>query len=128
MQVRSHHTLTVQAQALLGDDRVIAFLTSAGLHSTNLAIDLANGFLRDGRSVDFILSPPLRGSAGFSLFAQYIQHDLARIEFALWTDHQKRSSGTWEVRFALNEVVDIMDVLAARAKPAPIPLAALRIV
>ncbi|MBP6312077.1 MAG: hypothetical protein WAR83_12930 [Flavobacteriales bacterium] len=127
MQGSAHHTATIQAHKLLGDERVIAFLKAAGFRSNSLAIDLANGFLRDGRSVQFILTPPVGGSAGFTLFAHYIQPDLARMEFALWTDQQKRSGSTWEVRFVQNEVVELVDMQSTPHEFAAIARASMRV-
>ena len=127
MQGSAHHTATIHAHKLLGDERVTAFLKAASVHCDRLAIDLANGFLRDGRSVQFILSPPVGGSAGFTLFAHYIEPDLACIEFALWTDQQKRSGSTWEVRFVKNEVVDLVDVQSTPHEFAAIARASMRV-
>ena len=48
MQGSAHHTATIHAHKLLGDERVTAFLKAASVHCDSLAIDLANGFLRAG--------------------------------------------------------------------------------
>lgn len=119
MQGSPHHTATIHARKLLGDHRVVAFLKAAHSRTDLMAIDLANGFLSDGMAVDFILSPPEGGSAGFTLFAHYVSSNVAQIEFALWTDRKKRSSGCWEVKFDQDDVVTNFIDLEERPKTVP---------
>lgn len=70
-----------------------------------LAIDLANGFLDDGMTVDFLLASPTGGSAGFTLQALALGKDRVRIDFALWTARRVRSGGSWDVTFSPTDEV-----------------------
>lgn len=69
------------------------------MQEEELAIDLANGFLDDGMTVDFVLAAPSGASAGFTLNAEHLPNGQTRVDFALWTAHRVRSGGSWAVSF-----------------------------
>jgi hypothetical protein len=89
----------------LGDARLCAFLRAARMQEEELAIDLANGFLDDGMSVDFVLAAPSGASARFTLHAEPLPTGQVRVDFALWTAHRVRSGGSWEVSFSERDEV-----------------------